>query len=169
MIEGSERLGGHSPETRGIAYGPADGTEMGTVKQLFLEYAGSLGFDLCFQGFEGELASLPGEYSEPEGTLILAKRGGEACGCVGLRKLDGETCEMKRLYVRQGLRGLGIGRELVSRILSAARAKGYRRMRLDTLPSMASAIALYRSFGFYEIPPYVHNPVQGAICMEAVV
>jgi ribosomal protein S18 acetylase RimI-like enzyme len=168
VIGGSERLSGHSPETHPIEYGPAAGADIGTVKQLFLEYAGSLGFDLCFQGFERELASLPGEYSEPEGTLILAKRGGEACGCVGLRKLDGETCEMKRLYVRPGFRGLGTGRELVSRLLSAARTKGYRRMRLDTLPSMTAAIALYRSFGFYEIPPYVHNPVEGAICMEKV-
>lgn len=168
MIGSSEPPSEHPADPAEISYRPAAPGDIETARGLFLEYAESVGIDLCFQGFEKELAALPGQYSEPEGALILAKHGKEACGCGCLRKIDDVTCEMKRLYVRDPFRGLGIGRELVKRLLSAARGKGYRRMRLDTLPSMAQAIALYRSFGFYEIPPYVYNPIQGAIYMEIV-
>jgi ribosomal protein S18 acetylase RimI-like enzyme len=136
------------------------------VRELFREYAASLGVDLAFQGFAGELENLPGKYAPPEGALLTARLGGEACGCVALRRIDPRICEMKRLFVRPAARGLGIGRELVARILDEGRARGYRAMRLDTLPSMASAVATYRAFGFKEIPAYIFNPIPGALFME---
>ena len=149
-----------------ITYRHAEPEDMAAVRSLFTEYAGSLGIDLSFQGFDGELERLPGKYSPPEGTLLIAERDGEPCGCIALRRIDGRTCEMKRLYVRPACRGLGIGRELVRRLLEEARIKGYSCMRLDTLPSMRSAIAMYRSFGFHECAPYIYNPVEGALFME---
>jgi putative acetyltransferase len=149
-----------------IAYRHASHEDLQAVRRLFTEYAGSLGIDLSFQGFDSELEGLPGRYSPPEGALLIAERGGEPCGCIALRRIDGRTCEMKRLYVQPACRRFGIGRELVRRLLEQARAKGYSSMRLDTLPSMRSAIALYRSFSFHEIAPYVYNPVEGALFME---
>lgn len=146
-------------EIRPAAY-PAD---LATAKALFLEYAAGLGFDLCFQGFGEELATLPGKYAPPAGRLLLAWRGGEAVGCVALRPLADGACEMKRLYVRPAARGLQAGRRLAERICDEARAAGYRRIVLDTLPSMAEAVRLYTALGFRPVAPYVFNPIQGAL------
>ena len=141
------------------------------TRQLFQEYAQSLGFSLCFQNFDQEIASLPGDYAPPSGRLLLAEVDGEAAGCVALHALaapDQENlCEMKRLYLRPAFRGLGLGRRLAEQAIAEARAIGYRRMRLDTIPSvMADAVALYRRLGFREIPPYRLNPIEGALYME---
>jgi ribosomal protein S18 acetylase RimI-like enzyme len=140
--------------------------EVLTVRCLLEEYATSLGIDLCFQGFEEELAGLPGDYAQPEGRLLLARQNGQTAGCVGLRKLQPDVCEMKRLYVRPAFRTHGIGKGLVDRVIQEARQAGYRYMRLDTLPSMAAARALYRRLGFREIAPYCVNPVEGAVFLE---
>jgi putative acetyltransferase len=137
------------------------------VRTLFLEYAQALGFSLCFQNFDQELAGLPGKYARPDGRLLLAAHDGRAAGCVGLRPLEDRICEMKRLYVRPAFRGKSIGRLLAERVISVARGIGYTRMRLDTVAgTMADAVALYRRFGFVEIPPYCANPVAGALYME---
>ncbi|MEM2839495.1 MAG: GNAT family N-acetyltransferase [Thermoplasmata archaeon] len=140
--------------------------EIEEIRKLFLEYAKSLDFDLCFQDFDRELRELPGEYAEPHGRLILAKYDGKCVGCVGLRKLQADICEMKRLYVKPGYRGRGIGKELARRIIAEARAIGYRKMRLDTISDMIEAIALYKSLGFNEIGPYRPNPIEGAKYFE---
>jgi ribosomal protein S18 acetylase RimI-like enzyme len=136
------------------------------VRCLFEEYAASLGIDLCFQGFEQELAGLPGSYAPPQGRLLLAREDGQMAGCIALRPLEPGTCEMKRLFVRPAFRTHGIGRVLVDRLIQEARRAGYRQMRLDTLPSMATALALYRRLGFREIAPYYKNPVEGAVFLE---
>jgi ribosomal protein S18 acetylase RimI-like enzyme len=131
--------------------------EMGLVRALFLEYGRSLSFDLCFQGFEQELADLPGCYAAPRGQILLAP----GAGVVALRPLSGDICEMKRLYVRPQARGLGLGARLAHLIIAAGQERGYRAMRLDTHESMTAAIALYRELGFREIAPYYDNPVAG--------
>ena len=137
------------------------------ARELFLEYAQSLGFSLCFQGFDQELAALPGDYAPPDGRLLLAYAAASPAGCIALHKLEQNTCEMKRLYVRPRFRGLHLGRVLVERIFGAARAIGYARMRLDTVePIMPEAVRMYRAMGFREIPPYRANPLPGALYME---
>jgi putative acetyltransferase len=133
---------------------------------LFLEYAASLGFDLHFQDFDQEIANLPGEYAPPGGDLLLASNDGQPAGCVALRRLDDFTCEMKRLYVRPAARGRGFGRLLCEALIALAQERGYGRMKLDTVPEMDAAIALYRSLGFEPTTPYRYNPIPGALYME---
>jgi len=137
------------------------------ARELFLEYAQSLGFSLCFQSFDKELAGLPGDYAPPDGRLLLAEHSGQLAGCVALHKIQPEICEMKRLYLRPQFRGKGAGRALAQAIISEARAIGYRKMRLDTVePIMKDAVAMYRRLGFREIEPYRPNPIEGAMYME---
>ena len=145
------------------AASPADAA---VARGLFEEYQQSLGISLCFQNFDGELAGLPGAYAEPEGRLLLAFAGAEPAGCVALRKLEDGICEMKRLWVRPAFRGTGLGRRLVGAVLAEARAAGYRAVRLDTLPTMREAQALYVSLGFVHIPPYNDHPIEGTRFME---
>ncbi len=148
------------------------------VRALFEEYAAALGIDLCFQGFAAELDGLPGAYARPAGRLLLAWLDGEAAGCIALRPLvagccsvgvsklmadSSESAEVKRLYVPARYRGHGIGRVLAERVLAEAKAAGYRRVCLDTLPSMREAIALYQSLGFAPVASYYENPVPGAL------
>lgn len=153
-----------------------------SVRQLFEEYAAELEADLCFQGFQRELAELPGKYAPPRGALFLALEPATSeaptsakpqliephglvtvLGCVALRPLDADTCEMKRLYVRPAARGQGLGRALAEAIIAAGRAAGYRRMWLDTLSRLEAALKLYRVLGFVEIPPYYPNPLPGVV------
>jgi len=141
--------------------------QIAQARELFLEYAQSLGFSLCFQNFDKELAGLPGDYAPPQGRLLLAEHESQLAGCVALHALKPGICEMKRLYLRPQFRGKGLGRALAERIIAEARQIGYRRMRLDTVePVMKDAVAMYRRLGFKEIAPYRPNPITGAMYME---
>jgi ribosomal protein S18 acetylase RimI-like enzyme len=145
----------------------AEGAEaLALVRRLFEEYAASLDVDLAFQGFAEELDGLPGAYARPTGGLLLGFEGDELAGCVAFRPLGPGVSEMKRLYVRPTARGAGWGRRLAERVVSDARAAGYQRMRLDTLPNMRAALGLYLGMGFREIPAYRHNPVAGTRFLE---
>jgi putative acetyltransferase len=137
-----------------------------TARKLFREYADSLGFDLCFQNFETELAELPGDYTPPDGRLYLAFEEAQPAGCIALRKLSDYDCEMKRFYVCPLFRGKGVGKRLATLMIAEAKAMGYKRMLLDTVPQMKRAIVLYQALGFKPVPPYRHNPVPGAAFME---
>ena len=140
-----------------------------TARELFREYQEWLGISLCFQNFDDEVANLPADYRMPNGRLLIAIKDGDVVGCIALRKLTDDACEMKRLFLRPQFRGEGLGREMVQRIIDEAREIGYERMRLDTLPRwMDQAIALYEQFGFRDIPPYYDNPVAGARFMELI-
>jgi GNAT superfamily N-acetyltransferase len=142
------------------------GAHIRSVHALFTEYAASLDFDLDFQDFQAEISRLPGDYAPPEGCLLLAAAHPEPIGCIALRQWRRDICEMKRLYVRENFRGHGIGRLLVQALVDKAARIGYRRMRLDTVPAMHAARALYRSLGFKHIPAYRFNPIEGAEYME---
>jgi len=148
-----------------------DDASLDAVRDIFREYADSLGVDLAFQDFERELRELPGEYAPPRGALLLATLDGVVAGCCALRPLDGvdypNAAEMKRLYVRKAFRGFGLGRQLAEQALDAARQAGYACVLLDTLSDMEAARALYDELGFEEIPPYYHNPIAGAHYLKA--
>ncbi len=151
--------------------GRMTGDSVAAVRELFKEYAGLLGIDLCFQKFAEELDSLPGEYAEPRGGLLLALVDGQPAGCCAFRALDTtdytNACEMKRLYVRPSHRGLGLGRRLAEATLEMASNADYDCILLDTLDDMESARALYEDLGFKEIPPYYYNPIAGAHYLKA--
>jgi ribosomal protein S18 acetylase RimI-like enzyme len=137
------------------------------IRRLFREYEAWLGLDLCFQGFEAELSGLPGKYAPPSGRLFLALIDGKPAGCIALRKLKNEICEMKRLFVRKDFRGLKLGNKLIEKLIDEARLAGYKKMRLDTLPDkMGKAVKLYRSHGFRQIPAYYHNPYGDTFFMQ---
>ena len=160
------------PQLPAVALGtPASPRDYDDVRGIFNEYAQGLGVDLCFQDFDRELATLPGEYAAPRGALFVARVDGEVAGCCGLRPLDAadypNAAEMKRLYVRKRYRGLGLGRQLAEAAMDAARQAGYSCVLLDTLDDMEAARALYGGLGFAEIPPYYHNPIAGAHYLKA--
>ena len=150
---------------------PPAARDLDAVRAIFREYAAGLGVDLCFQNFEEELATLPGDYAPPRGALVLARVDGELAGCCALRPLDNadypNAAEMKRLYVRKAFRGFGLGRQLAEAALDTARRAGYDTVLLDTLDDMEAARALYEDLGFEEIPPYYHNPIAGAHYLKA--
>jgi len=150
---------------------PATPEALDIARDIFREYARSLAVDLCFQQFDQELAGLPGDYAAPRGALLLATVDGQVAGCCALRPLDTadytNASEMKRLYVRNAFRGLGLGRQLVEATLDAARQAGYGCVLLDTLDDMEAARTLYQDLGFEEIPPYYHNPIAGAHYLKA--
>jgi len=145
---------------------PTSAEALDTLREIFREYAAGLDVDLCFQQFDEELAGLPGDYAAPRGALLLATVNGKVAGCCALRPLDTadypNAAEMKRLYVRNAFRGMGLGRQLVEAALDAARQAGYASVLLDTLDDMEAARTLYEDLGFVEIPPYYHNPIAGA-------
>lgn len=145
---------------------PARAADLDEVKQLFLEYSALVSEALCFQGFDEELAELPGAYAPPSGALLVARDGAAAAGCVALRRLDAGTGEMKRMYVREPWRGTGLGRRLALAIIEEARRRRYARLVLDTLPRLSAAIALYRDLGFRETGAYLASPTPGALCFE---
>jgi putative acetyltransferase len=159
-----------SPVVKDCSFAQAESPpQIAQARELFLEYAKSLGFSLCFQNFDKELANLPGDYSPPDGRLLLVEYDGQLAGSVALHKLEDGICEMKRLYLRPEFRGKGLGRAIADRIIEEARQIGYQRMRLDTVePVMKDAVAMYRRIGFREIAPYCTNPIAGALYMELV-
>jgi len=137
------------------------------ARAIFREYEQWLGMSLCFQSFEEELADLPGKYAPPSGRLYLARIDGETVGCIALRQIEEGICEMKRLFLRDSARGKGVGVSLIEKVISDAIEIGYKKMRLDTYPpKMGKAVSLYEAQGFYEIPPYYHNPHDGVLFME---
>ncbi|MEO8412845.1 MAG: GNAT family N-acetyltransferase [Ginsengibacter sp.] len=140
--------------------------EFGDAKNLFQLYAASLEIDLSFQNFSDELETIDKQYNKPTGALLLAYINETAVACAGIRQLDVETAELKRMYVQPAYRQHRLGRKLLERIVAIARERHYKRIRLDTLPTMTRAQNLYRSFGFYEVPSYRFNPVSGAVFME---
>lgn len=140
--------------------------ELPQVRAMLREYEVELNVDLCFQGFAQELANLPGDYAPPSGALLVAEVDGAIAGCVALRAVNSDVCEMKRLYARPAFRGRRVGLALVEAILAEARRIGYTRMRLDTLPVMTEAQALYQRLGFVDTAPYRNNPVPGTRYME---
>ncbi len=150
---------------------PQSAPQFEATRAIFREYAAGLGVDLCFQNFEAELASLPGEYAAPRGALLLATVNGELAGCGACRALAdvdyANACEMKRLYVRPAFRGLGLGRLLARALMDHAIRAGYSVMLLDTLDDMEAARSLYEALGFEEIPPYYFNPIAGAHYLKA--
>jgi putative acetyltransferase len=143
-----------------------DAESVGACRALFAEYQQGLGVSLCFQGFDLELAGLPGAYARPRGRLILARIVGEPAGCVAMRALGEHDAEMKRLYIRSPYRGMGLGRVLAECVIDEARSLGYRTLKLDTLPGMAEAQRLYRALGFVDAAPYNDNPVAGVRFMS---
>ena len=150
-----------------VAYKIAESeTDYKSAKSLFLEYADSLNFGLCFQNFEKEISDLSAMYSLPDGCIILSCENNKPFGCVALRKFEDGICEMKRLYIPKSYRGKGIGRELAVRIINKAKHLGYKKMRLDTLETMKEAISLYKALGFCEIPKYRENPIKEVVYME---
>lgn len=142
------------------------GAHVELARALFIEYASSLNVSLSYQNFESELANLPGEYSPPKGALLIALENDQSAGCVALRKLTEDTCELKRLYVRPSLRRKGLGKSLVQSAIDQARRSGYVRLRLGTLPTMREALSLYRSLDFRQIKPYKLTPLRSAVFME---
>ena len=154
----------HGPSRQAAAISAA--TDMTVVRILFEEYSHGLGFSLCFQNFDKELAELPGGYAPPRGGLWLAWAAGMPAGCVALRPLANAVCEMKRLYVRPAHAGHGLGRSLAEAAVAGARERGYRAIRLDTLETMTAANALYKKLGFSRIEPYCDNPLDGALYYE---
>lgn len=143
------------------------GAQIETARTLFREYERWLDVDLCFQSFEEELANLPGKYAKPAGRLFLIEIDGKTAGCIALRRLADEVCEMKRLFVRDEFRGTGAGRQLIEKLIAEAKAIGYKKMRLDTLPDkMPKAVRLYERYGFQKIAPYYHNPHETTLFME---
>ncbi len=149
-----------------VAVTSADDARVSEARTLLLEYAETLDVDLSFQNFDQELSEFPGSYMPPTGALLLATRDGQLAGGIAMRRLDRETCEMKRLYVRPEFRGLGVGRDLAVAIIDAAKVMDYRHMRLDTLPGMDDAQRLYSTLGFREIAAYYENPVPGTRYLE---
>lgn len=143
-----------------------EGAHLASIRILFQEYAASMGIDLSYQAFEQELSELPGKYAPPDGRLLLLLHGDIPSGCIALRPLEESVCEMKRLYVRPAFRNQGAGRFLVEALQREAAAMGYRRMRLDTLKRLDAAEKLYRSLGFSDITPYIHNPMEDAVYLE---
>jgi len=145
----------------------ASDSEIELARTLFKEYEQSIGVSLCFQNFDHELANLPGDYAPPSGRLLVIRVGDQVAGCIALRKIDDNTCEMKRLYLRPGFRGRGLGEPIVATIIQEAKTIGYSKMRLDTIPGrMDQAINLYRSIGFKEIPAYYDSPFSDTLYME---
>lgn len=147
----------------------ANVSQLDDARKLFREYERWLGLSLCFQNFDEEVATLPGEYAPPDGRLLLAFSDERLAGCVALRRIGEDSGEIKRLFLRPEFRGQGLGSSMIDRIIKEARAVGYHRLRLDTLPGkMDQAIGLYHSFGFTQIPPYYDNPYPDTIFMELI-
>ena len=140
--------------------------DLADIRTLFGEYSGLVAEALCFQNFDQELEALPGQYAPPGGALLIARDADAAAGCVALRRIDAGTCEMKRMYVREAFRGTGLGRRLAVAVIGEARKRKHSRIVLDTLPKLATAIALYRDLGFRECGPYLPAPTPGALCFE---